>query len=1012
MKLSLSHLWVLLISTTIHLQAQQNPTNNGEKYWQQAMHYQNLLKFDSMMHYLHRAEKFFLNAQKWDAYVKVQNEISKWWIIREEPDSLMLSSKAALQESQNLPENHYQRIKAFFYAGVQKRLAGHTAEATRFFQQCLSFFEFYYPTRKNDIANTYRQLGEVKYMLLQYDSALQYAEKALQIFDTTDFQLSKILETNNDIAETALLAGNIYSQIGQPEKALSYYQQAVNVQQNLKEKSYEQLCFPYLLISQALISLNNLELAYEYYQQSQLLAKNTPSLERYHPILLKTYADIEFKKGNWDIALSEYQKALEAFKQTKNGENKPETAQIYASIAEIYALKQLPFEKFFRKAESICRRRLGNFHPQTGVLYYQWAHAYFFQHKKDSVLKYTQKSIDIYKFLFGNKHPFMARVYNLRASIFLKNKQYEQALNETQMAMIANIIGFDNPDVFVYPLPHGYQDANILLETFLLKASSLEQRSTSLPKKLQIPELEAALYSYLYCDQIAEDLRHKRKNYGDKLSLVENARKLYGGAVRISAYLFEITKKNKYRDQVFYFAEKSRAPILADEIAELESLPAESQEKIKKTKLSIAEIRKQIALSNDYSLQKKWQTELFNLERNLEQLQKSTANEEIEYKSNSFRIKDLQKIIDKNTAIRSYFIQDSMLYIHTITKKFSYLEVQPKHSKLEKMVKAFRMSIIHQNDWVYEELGYELYKILFPRALPPDVYHIIIIPDVELATLPFEALLTQKINSDSMQDFRTLPYLIKSYFISYSYSATLFYDKFQKEKTDSKHIYQFIGFAPVFDSTANHYFSSDFHALGIIPHHKLNPIPQSETEIKSISKIFLEKGEKAHIYLRNDANEGKVKSGNLRDYRYIHWATHGFVHTRNPDFSCIIMASEYFSGEDGYLFSPEIANLQLSADLVTLSACETGLGQINPGEGLIGMTRSLLIAGARNVIVSLWKVADESTSQLMVDFYKSILDESIFSYSIHLHNAKRKMIEKGGEFAHPYYWSAFVLHGK
>ena len=97
-----------------------------------------------------------------------------------------------------------------------------------------------------------------------------------------------------------------------------------------------------------------------------------------------------------------------------------------------------------------------------------------------------------------------------------------------------------------------------------------------------------------------------------------------------------------------------------------------------------------------------------------------------------------------------------------------------------------------------------------------------------------------------------------------------------------------------------------------------------------------------------------------------------------------------------------------------MSACETGLGQIKKGEGVIGLTRALMYAGADNIIVSLWKVADESTSELIVDFYKEVLRKKYFakgSFSKQLRSAKLKMISDK-KYAHPYYWSPFVLIGK
>ena len=191
----------------------------------------------------------------------------------------------------------------------------------------------------------------------------------------------------------------------------------------------------------------------------------------------------------------------------------------------------------------------------------------------------------------------------------------------------------------------------------------------------------------------------------------------------------------------------------------------------------------------------------------------------------------------------------------------------------------------------------------------------------------------------------------------------------------------------------------------------ITPLPATETETEDILKLYDEKNLKAKVLLHNNANEKFLKSGELEQYKVLHFATHGFVNSERPELSGLLLAQDSTGGEDGVLYSGEIYNLKLNADLVVLSACETGLGKIQKGEGIIGLTRALLYAGAKNIIVSLWQVADESTSDLMVDFYKnSLISKEQLSYSEALRNAKLKMISEG-EYAHPLFWSPFILIG-
>jgi CHAT domain-containing protein len=314
-----------------------------------------------------------------------------------------------------------------------------------------------------------------------------------------------------------------------------------------------------------------------------------------------------------------------------------------------------------------------------------------------------------------------------------------------------------------------------------------------------------------------------------------------------------------------------------------------------------------------------------------------------------------------------------------------------------------------------------------------------------LATIPFEVLLTNKASRD--EKFSELPYLLRKYNISYSYSATLFnrtFPKDKKQKPELTSLNDWLAFAPVFsdentsgvtiasrellrrmknlsnDTTATR---GMLYSTGTY----ITPLPGTENEVKTILTKFDQKKLNAKIELNNNATEELLKSDEIKKYKMLHFATHGFVNSEKPELSGLLLAqipdttitetdAELNTGKeqnDGILYSGEIYNLELNADLVVLSACETGLGKIKKGEGIIGLTRALLYAGAKNIVVSLWQVSDESTSQLMINFYNNILENGLKNpnYSNSLQKAKLKMISEG-KYAHPFFWSPFILIGK
>jgi CHAT domain-containing protein len=267
----------------------------------------------------------------------------------------------------------------------------------------------------------------------------------------------------------------------------------------------------------------------------------------------------------------------------------------------------------------------------------------------------------------------------------------------------------------------------------------------------------------------------------------------------------------------------------------------------------------------------------------------------------------------------------------------------------------------------------------------PKASEIIIIPAGRLSTLPFEALITGKGSKEV--NFSSFRYLIQESAVSYEFSAGLLLQESAQRKVASKPIFLCAPVTfPIKDNLAD--------------------LPATAQEVKSISSLF---GSQAQIALGNEANEALVKSGLLSDYRYLHFATHGIVDEESPELSRIYLQDT--KEEDGNIYSGEIFTLKLNADLAVLSACETGLGKYSKGEGVIGLSRALLYAGAKSIVVSYWRVADESTSELMTEFYRQLVRRPGVTPRIALKEAKLKLLGTKN-WSPPYYWAPFVLIGQ
>ncbi len=186
-------------------------------------------------------------------------------------------------------------------------------------------------------------------------------------------------------------------------------------------------------------------------------------------------------------------------------------------------------------------------------------------------------------------------------------------------------------------------------------------------------------------------------------------------------------------------------------------------------------------------------------------------------------------------------------------------------------------------------------------------------------------------------------------------------------------------------------------------------LPFTRNEADAILSVA--KGQKNFRAVDFAATKDAVLGGALKDYRIIHFATHGFLDTERPTLSSIVLSLVDRNGKprDGFLRAQELYNMELNADLVVLSACQTGLGKSIEGEGLIGLTRGLMYAGAQRVVVSLWNVSDRATAALMTRFYQEMLVAGK-PPSAALRAAQLEIMKiKGWES--PYYWAPFIMQG-
>src|SRR5215831_13579227 len=529
-----------------------------------------------------------------------------------------------------------------------------------------------------------------------------------------------------------------------------------------------------------------------------------------------------------------------------------------------------------------------------------------------------------------------------------------------------------------------------------------------------------------------------------------------------------------YAAESFRIAEAGRARSLLDMLSEvnaqiIEGVPPELLKK-KQDNLDrqqqIAEQLTGIALSGD---QKRKPSDL---ESELDKLQTEFDENENQIRTASPKYAALtggqplalaevqQKVLDDNTVLLEYALGTDNSYLFAVTKSGVSLYKLPRRAEVDKLATDFRAQLIPpklQRRIVGIDVAADqqrglgvvqgpaedlppfvaasnaLYKaVVEPAATVIADKRLLVVAGGALNYIPFEALLK---NGDGA-DYASLNYLVKTNEIVYSPSASVI-AAIRQNSSGAAGKSMLLVADPVFSAddprakgTGTAAASGETRGLGLGLEAAVNDVTASSdaspasagglhlarlsgtrTEADEISKIAKGGGAQADLWTDLNASEDNVKARDVAGYRYVHVATHGLLDADRPQFTGVVLSLVGNKTNDGFLRTDEIFNLKLGSPLVMLSACETGLGKEKRGEGVIGLTRAFMYAGAPTVGVSLWSVADKSTADLMTDFYKRLLAPTPTSAATAMRDAQLAMIN-GKKYSAPFYWAPFVLVGE
>ncbi|MCD4792545.1 MAG: CHAT domain-containing protein [Bacteroidales bacterium] len=1042
----------------------------GDKFYNQ-----NCLD-SSNIYYQKAAEIYKIAAQKnndtlmWKKHIQLMYYVA-WNLtsLSEFNNSINVSNKILSVSLKYLGENHKQTVD--IYNGLANVYNIYISEydlALQCYLKALQISKEIFGETHTYVADIYNNIGNVYANINEYDLALLYQYKALQLRKEL-FSEKHIL-----VARSYNDMGIIYSDKSEFDSALQYYFEALDIYRELLGEKHNFTAITYNNIGNVYVNKNEYDLALQYHFVALQIRKDL--LGEKHINVAASYNNIGViyaDKREYDLALKYYFKSVQ-IKKEQLGEKHISIAISYDNIGGVYADKK-EFDsalEYYFKALQITKNLFGEKHTLVATSYNNIGLVNKYINKYDLALEYYFKSLQIFKELLGEKYSHVATEYINIGDVYVEKNEYDLALKNYQKGIVASLRNFnDTINLYSVPIINDYLNWDELLKALQEKAEIFADTSITLPKFETSAKLKLALRHYQACDTLISQVRKNMKTKSDKIALGTIADEVYKGAVDVCLDLVnstDVAMQRLFRESAFYFSEKNKSSVLLESLAGSEAqkfagIPDTLLKQEHKLQIDIALYKKILAEEPDSLKEIRFQDKLFKANRTYDSLiivfeQKFPKYYELKYNQKPAGVADIQQILDKHTAILSYFEGDSMISVFIINKKkFNIIQVE-KTKDFNDIITELRENIsntdiitedysnnTHYSVDIYQKNAYELYQLLFPKEvkkyLNRKIKNLIIIPDGKLAIIPFESLLTKKYNASwtdwkNTDYFSEMPYLVKDYNISYSYSGNLFYKTNPKttDKPEFQNISDWLALAPVFDNDS--ISGTNLRTRKLIEKNStdqsgnlntrawlrdgsyITPLPGSEEETKEIFNIFESNNKKAILKTHKFANEEFVKSGVLKDFKYLHIATHGMVNEDKPELSCILLAQDTTSTEDNILFSGEIYNLELNADLTVLSACETGLGKIAEGEGVIGLTRALLYAGSKNVIVSLWQVSDESTNQLMVDFYSNFLNEKTpplkgagVMFADHLSKSKLKLINEG-KYAHPFFWSPFVLIGR
>ncbi len=867
--------------------------------------------------------------------------------------------KALSIKKEVLGPHHLKVSNIYYNLGIIEEEKRNLEKAIQFLKQGISGILEAEGKGSPHLIDFYNKVGYLYRLKGNFDAALDFRGKALSI---------KNKKYGNNSIETAssyYYLGEIYFSLEDYKKAIDFYNKALRIREShFKKNSYRKALLKYGVG----LCYINLEL---YDRALEIL----DSAATYDDIFLN--AEIHRLKGGIQSETDEFDRAWDSFEKALGGFQKMKTDN-----------SDYIFHTYRTMIESLMR-----------------------MDKYEEALTYLDKALAIGTNRYKDTPYELFDLFRYKGTCYFQLNKQDEALAFYLQANELNGGNLSWDDANLKQLKNQV-NLNIDYANFYLAQIASPKSSALLFKTDSLLSKTIALIDYI------------RRNYqerGTKEDLVERFYEVFRKALKVKYLLYETTGKDQYLKAAFQLSEKSKNLTLLETLKNVKAFQASNipdsilaKENELRTNITFLENKRfeasQLAVLDENSIGK-LNGEIFDLKQEYEQLlteieQKYPDYYQLKFESPQVTVKTIQKnILAENQSLLEYFLGDTTLYVFLIKKDTFQAFRLPKTENLDGIIREFCRSIYsyrpayfqqnRSNDTLIQTfvtLGQQLFKELIAPFQKELTEKVCIIPDGSLGYLPFDALLLTP--PEEEKNFRSYHYLVEKYLTSCAYSVTWLWQVLSKEKRSFQQ--PFLGIAPVFDKPKNS--SEEIYAFRT----GLGPLKYNKEEVENIRKTI---GGKTLIGPHATRNRFlELVTGS----QIIHLATHGKSNDNQGDYSYIAFSQSPDSMTSRFLYVKDFFNVRVPAELVVLSACETGLGEIKRGEGIVSIGKGFSYAGARSLVTTLWRVNDNTTARFMPLFYKNLKkslpkDEALWQ-------AKKTFIQTNRD-AHPFFWAGYIAFG-